>query len=89
MTEQTKDVAYVGVLRVQKRCMNCNKMIPAGETAAIRHFSKTWFGWQAGGFLGESKYLRTHAAHVECARQYPIVLGRANAAEIRGLRAEG
>jgi hypothetical protein len=86
--EQTRDVAYVGTLRVSKRCQNCNTMIESGTRAVIRHFSKTWFGWQAGGFLGESKHLRTHACHIECARQYPIMVGRATTADIRGLDQE-
>ena len=86
--EQTRDVAYVGTLRVSKRCQNCNVMIPSSARAVIRHFSKFWFGWQPGGFLGESKYLRTHAAHIECARAYPIVVGRATTADIRGLDTE-
>lgn len=83
--EQTKDVAYVGVTRVAKRCQNCNKMVPAGTRAVIRHFSKIRFGWQPGGFLGESAHLRTHVAHIECAREYPIMVGRSSTSEIRGL----
>lgn len=88
MLEQTKDVAYVGTLRVAKRCQNCNKMIDVGTRAVIRHFSKRWFGWQPGGFLGESAHMRTHACHVECARAYPIMVGRASTADIRGLDVE-
>lgn len=86
--EQTRDIAYVGVLRTRKRCMNCNRLIEPGTRCAIRHFSKVWFGWQPGGFLGESKFLRTHACHTECARMYPIMMGRASAADIRGLDTE-
>lgn len=86
--EQTKDVAYVGTLRARKRCQNCGKMIEAGERCVIRHFAKRWFGWQPGGFLGESADLRTHACHTECARQYPIMVGRSSTADIRGLDSE-
>jgi len=67
---------YEGAAKTRKRCQHCRKMVEIGDRAVFRSFTKPRWGWQRGGFIGESGERRTHAYHEACASQAPELQGR-------------
>lgn len=66
---------FRGTAKVRKRCPQCGQMVEVGTPAVFRSFTPSRYGWQRGGFLGESaKARRTHAYHEACAKNAQEIL---------------
>lgn len=64
-------MTFTSTARTRKRCPHCGKIIEVGERCVVYNFKRHRWGWQAGGFIGESSHPRTHLYHPSCAEIAP------------------
>lgn len=73
------DTLTIQPLAERARCKCCSKLIPAGAEAVVRTADRTRDEWQRGSAIyGSVTRRKVYAVHVECAEQYPIMVGRSS-----------